>query len=86
MIYPVAIDNYYEPELIHSSFDKNYERYRITGDANEELTFLVYLNTIRLNAEELLILRRFNYQFQQSFSTVLLMKQQKNLLAVIIWS
>lgn len=74
MIYPVAIDNYYERELIHSSFEKNYERYRITDDANEELTFLIYLNTIRLNAEELLNRQKVvnTKKVQLSISTIFL--------------
>lgn len=74
MIYPVAIDNYYEPELIHSSFDKNYEKYQVIGDANEELTFLAYLNTIRSNVEELLNRQKVidTKNVQLSISTIFL--------------
>ena len=34
----INIDSYYEPELIASAFDKHYERYRINGDKNKELS------------------------------------------------
>ena len=54
MIYPIVIDKYYEPELIASAFDKNYERYRIDGDKSKELAFHEYLNIVRLNVKELI--------------------------------
>ena len=54
LIYPVAVDKYYEPELIHSSFVRNYERHQIRGDIDKELSFTSYLSTIRSNVEKLL--------------------------------
>lgn len=54
LIYPVAVDKYYEPELIRSSFVRNYERYQIRGDIDKELSFVSYLSTIRSNVEKLL--------------------------------
>ena len=54
LIYPVAVDKYYEPELIHSSFVRNYERHQIRGDIDKELSFASYLSIIRLNVEKLL--------------------------------
>ena len=39
----IDIDSYYEPELIGSTFDKYYERYRINGDKNKELSLNAYL-------------------------------------------
>ena len=54
LIYPISIKLYYEPELIHSSFDRGYERYQIRGDADKKVTIKEYLDTIRLNVEKLL--------------------------------
>ena len=54
LIYLNAIDKYYEPELIQSSFNGNYERYQIRGDAYKELSIMTYLKTIRANVEGLL--------------------------------
>ena len=34
----INIDSYYELELIPSDFDKHYERYRINGDENKDLS------------------------------------------------
>ena len=46
----------------------------MTDDANEELTFLIYLNTIRLNAEELLNRQKVinTKKVQLSISTIFL--------------
>ena len=41
------IDVYYNPELIESSFNHNYERYQINGDKNKELSLNDYLNVIK---------------------------------------
>ena len=54
MIYLISINLYYEPELIHSSFDSGYERYQIREDADKKVTIKEYLDTIRLNVEKLL--------------------------------
>ena len=54
LIYLITINLYYEPELIHSSFDRGYERYQIRGDADKKVTIKEYLDTIRLNVEKLL--------------------------------
>ena len=54
LIHPIVIDKYYEPELIASAFDKNYERYQINGDKNKELSFNEYLNIVRANVQELI--------------------------------
>ena len=35
----INIDSYYELELIPSDFDKHYERYRINGDENKDLSY-----------------------------------------------
>ena len=48
------INEYYNPELIESSFDHNYERYHINGDKNKELSLNDYLNTIKENLVNLL--------------------------------
>ena len=50
----INIDTYYEPELIASAFDKHYERYRINGDKNKELSLNAYLDTVRQNVVELI--------------------------------
>ena len=41
------IDVYYNPELIESSFNHNYERSQINGDENKELSLNDYLNVIK---------------------------------------
>ena len=48
------MDKYYEPELIDCAFDDDYEKYRINGDKNKELSLNDYLNTVRSNVENLL--------------------------------
>ena len=48
------VDNNYEADLIASAFDKHYERYRIKGNKNKELSLNVYLDTIRKNVVELI--------------------------------
>ena len=50
----INIDSYYEPELVTSAFDKHYERYRINGDKNKELSLTSYLDTVRQNVVELI--------------------------------
>ena len=50
----INIDSYYEPELIASAFDKHYERYRINGDKDKELSLNAYLNAVRQNVVELI--------------------------------
>ena len=50
----INIDNYYEADLIASAFNKHYQRYRINGDKNKELTLNVYLDTVRKNVVELI--------------------------------
>ena len=50
----ISIDRYYELELIASAFDKHYERYRINGDKNKELSLNAYLDTVRQNVVELI--------------------------------
>ena len=50
----INIDSYYEPELIASAFHKHYERYRINGDNNKELSLNAYLDTVRQNVVELI--------------------------------
>ena len=50
----INIDSYYEPELIASSSHKRYERYRINGDQNKELSLVAYLDTVRQNVVELI--------------------------------
>ena len=50
----ISVDSYYEPELIASAFDKHYERYRINGDKNKELSLNAYLDTVRQNVVELI--------------------------------
>ena len=52
LIHLVIIDKYYEPELVASAFDKNYERHQINGDKNKELSFNEYLNMIRPNVKD----------------------------------
>ena len=50
----INVDSYYEPELIASAFDKHYERYRINGDKDKELSLNTYLDTVRQNVVELI--------------------------------
>ena len=50
----INIDSYYEPELIASAFDKHYERYRINGDKDKELSLNAYFNAVRQNVVELI--------------------------------
>ena len=50
----INIDTYYEPELIASAFDKHYERYRINGDKDKELSLNAYLNAVRQIVAELI--------------------------------
>ena len=72
LIYPVAVDKYYEPELIRSSFVRNYERYQIRGDIDKELSFVSYLSTIRSNVEKLLDTQKVinNKKVQSDISTI----------------
>ena len=50
----ISLDEYYEPELFDSALERNYERYRINGDRDKELSLNEYLNTIRPNVNELI--------------------------------
>ena len=50
----INVDSYYEPELIASAFDKHYERYRMNGDKDKELSLNTYLDTVRQNVVELI--------------------------------
>ena len=50
----INIDSCYEPELIASAFDKHYERYRINGDKDKELSLNAYFNAVRQNVVELI--------------------------------
>ena len=74
LIYPVAVDRYYEPELIHSSFVRNYERYQIRCDIDKELSVASYLSTIRSNVEKLLDTQKVinNKKVQSDISTIFL--------------
>ena len=56
----VNIDSYYNPELVASVYEKNYECYRINGDKNKELSLNDYLNTIRSNVNELITKKKVN--------------------------
>ena len=42
-------EEYYEPELINSAFERNYERYRMDGDKKKELSLIDYLNMVKPN-------------------------------------
>ena len=50
----ISVDISYQLELIASAFDKHYERYRINGDKNKELSLNAYLDTVRQNVVELI--------------------------------
>ena len=54
----MVIDKYYEPELVNSSFNRNYERYWISADKNKEISLNEYLNTVRSNIKELVDKKR----------------------------
>ena len=56
----INIDSYYDPELFDSAYERNYERYRINGDKNKELSLNDYLNTVRPYANELITKKKVN--------------------------
>ena len=39
LIYPISINLLNEPELIHSSFNRGYEKYQIKGDADKKSNY-----------------------------------------------
>ena len=39
LIYPISINLLNEPELIHSSFNRGYEKYQIRGDADKKSNY-----------------------------------------------
>ena len=45
-------EEYYEPELINSAFERNYERYRMDGDKKKELSLIDYLNMVKPNVND----------------------------------
>ena len=54
------LEDYYEPELINSAFEKNYERYPMNGDKIKELSLIDYLNMVRPNVNKLIIKKKTN--------------------------
>ena len=50
----IILDEYYQPELFESLQERNYERYRINGDRDKELSLNEYLNTVRTNVNDLI--------------------------------
>ena len=46
------LEEYYEPELINSAFERNYERYRMDGDKKKELSLIDYLNMVKPNVND----------------------------------
>ena len=74
----INIDNYYEPELIASAFDKHYERYRINGDKNKELSLMTYLDTVRQNVVELMTKNNIGERKEQLVLSVFLINYLSN--------
>ena len=56
----IKIDSSYNPELIASAYEKNYESYRINGDKNKELSLNDYLNVITPNVNQLITKKKVN--------------------------
>ena len=54
------LEEYYEPELINIAFEINYERYRMNGDKNKELSLNDYLDMVRHNVNELITKKKRN--------------------------
>ena len=85
----INIDSYYEPELIASAFDKHYEKYRINGDKNNELSLTPYLDTVRQNVVELITKKNIGERKVQLVLSVLFInylnnEKKKNTYTVII--
>ena len=74
----INIDSYYEPELVASAFDKHYERYRINGDKNKELSLTSYLDTVRQNVVELITKKNIGERKVQLALSVLFMNYLDN--------
>ena len=74
----INIDSYYEPELVASAFDKHYERYRINGDKNKELSLTSYLDTVRQNVVELITKKNIGERKVQLALSVLFMNYLNN--------
>ena len=55
-----VLEDYYEPELINSAFEKNYKRYPMNGDKIKELSLIDYLNMVRPNVNKLIIKKKTN--------------------------
>ena len=56
----INISKYYESELFERALERNYERYRINGDRDKELSLNEYLNTVRTNVNELITKKKMN--------------------------
>ena len=56
----IILDEYYQPELFESLRERNYERYRINGDRDKELSLNEYLNTVRTNVNDLITKKKMN--------------------------
>ena len=56
----ISLDEYYEPELFESAPERNYERYRINGDRDKELSLNEYLNTVRTNVNDLITKKKMD--------------------------
>ena len=74
----INIDSYYEPELIASSSHKRYERYRINGDQNKELSLVAYLDTVRQNVVELITKKNIGERKVQLVLSVLFINYLNN--------
>ena len=55
-----STDSYYDPELFASALEKNYDRHRINGNRNKELSLIDYLNVVRPNDNELITKKKVN--------------------------
>ena len=56
----ISIDTYYDAELFAGALERTYERYRINGDRNKELSLTDYLKTVRPNVVELITKKKAN--------------------------
>ena len=74
----INIDNYYEADLSDSAFDKHYQRYRINGDKNKELSLNVYLDTVRKNVVELITKKNIGERKVQLVLSVFFIKYLHN--------
>ena len=74
----INVDSYYEPELIASAFDKHYERYRINGDKNKELSLNAYLDTVRQNVVELITKKNIGERNVQLVISILFINYLNN--------